>query len=46
MKSYLVKAEMEKNIRTANISSILLENFKKNSLPTQINLEIGCGHGH
>lgn len=46
MKSYLVKAEMEKKIRTANISSTLLENFKKNSLPTQINLEIGCGHGH
>jgi len=46
MKSYLIKAEEEKKARTANISSVLLENFKKNVLPLQINLEIGCGHGH
>ena len=41
MKSYLIKAEEEKKARTANISSVLLENFKKNVLPLQINLEIG-----
>ena len=46
MKSYLIQAEKEKNVRTANISSVLLENFKKNVLPLPINLEIGCGHGH
>ena len=46
MKSYLIKAEKERKVRTDNISSILLEYFKKNVLPIQINLEIGCGHGH
>jgi len=46
MKSYLIQAEKERKVRTANISSVLLENFKKNVLPVQINLEIGCGHGH
>ena len=45
MKSYLIKAEREKKVRTTNISSVLSENFK-NDLPVQINLEIGCGHGH
>ena len=46
MRSYLIKAENEKKARIANIHSILLENYKRNDLPLQINLEIGCGHGH